>query len=164
MKTVCIIRHAKSSREDAELADIDRPLAPRGIRDAPVMGERLRAMDVRFDVVYSSPATRAKSTAELLAEGMRDSAERITIVELLYGGDDTDILEFLASRSDALDSVALVLHNPEATALSNRIGDMPVDDMPTCGVYIVRIDTDRWVDVPTNRGETVAYEFPKKHA
>ena len=162
MKRVHLIRHAKSSRDDPGLADLKRPLAPRGRRDAPVMAARMREAGVAFDVVYSSPAVRAVDTARLLVEGMGESNQLIALVEELYDADADDLIAFLTQRPASVASVGMVLHNPAATDLANAIGDLEVENLPTCAVYSVTFDVNRWSQIGEVPGHTTLFDRPPK--
>jgi phosphohistidine phosphatase len=163
MKTVHLIRHAKSSRDDPSLRDIDRALAARGRRDAPVMGTRMRKAGLTFDVLYSSPAVRALETARLLVEGMDESAELITVVHELYDADEYGLLDYLKQQPAALDSIGLVLHNPAVTSLANAIGDLELENIPTCAIYSVVSKTDRWSEIGEGWGHTIRFDRPPKN-
>src|SRR2546429_8999216 len=92
MKTLFLIRHAKSSWDDTALPDKDRPLGDRGRRDAPKMGKRLAKRDVKPDLILSSPATRALKTAEVIAKKVEFKRKDIGVDDRLYGGPGADLL------------------------------------------------------------------------
>lgn len=146
MKTLCLIRHAKSSGKQGDLADIDRPLNRRGVRDAPAVGRQLRELDIHFDVLYASPAVRARETAALMLDGMGASRERCTIVDDLYATDPESILSFIRSRSNALDTIGLVIHNPEVTRVAGMLDTIPVESLPTGAVCVFSLEGE-WSDL-----------------
>src|SRR5215471_13645034 len=131
MKTLFLVRHAKSSRDDPALPDKERPLNDRGLRDAPRMGERLANQDVRPDLIMSSPAARALATAELIAKKLDYKRKDIVVDERLYAAHADELLEIVQELSDRLKDVMLFGHNPELTELANRLSSK-ITDMPTC--------------------------------
>jgi len=161
MKTVHLIRHAKSSHDDPSLRDQDRPLSARGRRDAPVMGARMHDAGLRFDVLYSSPATRAVETATLLVAAMGGAEHQITVVDELYHADKHELVAFLRQRPANLTSIGLVLHNPTITSLANLLGDLEVENVPTCAICSISIDVGRWADVGDPAGHTFRFDRPK---
>ena len=125
LKTVYIVRHAKSSQHSTELTDKERPLNGRGERDAPFMGNLLRSMGVNPDLVVTSPAARARTTARLLAEKLAYPREKIRVNAELYAGDEEEILRLVQSTDNAVNQLMLVGHNPTLTilALALRLAD-----------------------------------------
>ena len=111
MKTLFLVRHAKSSRDDTAMSDRDRPLNDRGKRDAPKMGERLGKRDVKPDLVLSSPATRA-TTAEIIARKLDYKVKDIVVDERLYAVGADDPLDVVRKLGDKLERVMVVGHNP----------------------------------------------------
>jgi len=121
MKTLLLIRHAKSSRDDIALPDKDRPLDDRGKRDAPKMGERLAKRDVKPDLILSSPARRALTTAQIIARKLDYKLKDIVVDVRLYAAAVDDLLDVIYGLQDKLERVALFRHNPELTALAHRL-------------------------------------------
>src|ERR1700687_471476 len=118
MKTLFLIRHAKSSWGDTALPDKDRPLDDRGRQDAPKMGKRLAKRDVKPDLVVSSPALRALTTAQLIAEAAGYKRKDIVVDDRLYASNSDDLLAVIRELDKKLDCVMLVGHNPEFTDLA----------------------------------------------
>jgi len=146
MKTVFLVRHAKSSRDDISVPDKDRPLADRGRRDAPEMGKRLAQRGVKPDLIVSSPALRARSTAELIAEKLGYRRRDVVIEERLYGGEADDLLDVIHGLDDEVNSVMLFGHNPELTEFAHRISSQ-ITHLPTCAVAEFRFDAKLWPNV-----------------
>ena len=146
MKTLLLIRHAKSSRDDPALSDRERPLNDRGEKDAPMMGQRLAKRHVKPDLIISSPAVRARATAQAMAREIGYELRDIAIDERLYASTADVLLAVVQSLDKKLDCVMLFGHNPEMTELAQRLsGEIP--DMPTCAVAEFRYDTKAWRDV-----------------
>ena len=129
MKTLFLIRHAKSSWDDTTLPDKDRPLNDRGRRDAPKMGERLAKRNVKPDLILSSPAVRALRTAEIIAKKL-DYRRKIVVNEQLYAVGADDLLDVIHQLGDKVERVMLFGHNPELTELAHRLSG-EITHMPT---------------------------------
>jgi phosphohistidine phosphatase len=161
MKTLILIRHAKSSWKRPELPDRLRPLNKRGRRDAPVMGERLAKREVKPDAIISSPATRALTTAETIAREIGYPEEDIRLDERLYGASAFEMIEIIQEIDDALDCVMLFGHNPGLTDLANDLG-CEVDNVVTCGVIALEFDVDSWAHIDGVDPVYVDFDYPKK--
>ncbi len=111
MKTVLLLRHAKSDWDHDELADFDRPLAPRGQKDAPLMGRVLQKFECVPDQIMSSPAERAKHTSQLVAKACAYSGE-IAWVDSFYGGGSEDLVGAIQRLPNSVERALLVGHNP----------------------------------------------------
>ncbi|MCB0212514.1 MAG: histidine phosphatase family protein [Anaerolineae bacterium] len=151
MKTIFLLRHAKSDWDHPDLADFDRPLAKRGLNDAPLIGDVLLNFEVVPDKILASPAKRAKQTAELVAKacGYKKSIEWN---ESFYGGSSEDLLGALRRLPDSVERVLLVGHNPimEETAAALLTGDeADLEDilaikMPTAGLICLEAPVLDW--------------------
>jgi phosphohistidine phosphatase len=146
MKTLFLVRHAKSSRDDPSLPDRDRPLDDRGRRDAPKMGKRLAKRDVKPDLLVSSPALRALTTAQLIAEEIGFKRKDIVVDDRLYASSPDALLAVIRALDDKLDRVMLFGHNPEFSELAHRLS-REIVDMPTSAVAEFDFDTKAWSDV-----------------
>ncbi len=157
-----LIRHAKSSWKDAALADHDRPLNKRGRRDAPRMGERLRARGFAPDAIFTSTALRARLTAHAIAEacGLED---RLRAKKALFHADPEDVIE-LADAMAAKGGhrhVAVVGHNPGLTELVAWLTADALENLPTCGVATIAVEGERYADGRDHRGRLELLETPK---
>ena len=160
MKTLLLVRHAKSSWDDPALGDRARPLNDRGRRDAPKMGTRLARRGVRPDLILSSPATRALATAEAIAGELGYERGRIVTDERLYAAEPDRLLAVIRRLDDDARCVLLVGHNPELTALAHRFADT-ITHMPTCAVAEFTFDATAWTDVGRSQPHGVTFERPK---
>lgn len=158
LRTLLLVRHAKSSWKHPELEDIERPLNKRGARDAPVMGERLLARSLIPDLIVSSPAARALTTAQMIAGELRCSLEAIVVDDALYAATPLDVLNAVSVFDDSVRLALVVTHNPAITELANRISDAPIDNVPTCG--ILTIGTPAWDCI--DGGTLVDFDYPRK--
>ena len=161
MKTLYLVRHAKSSRDDPALSDRDRPLNERGKADAPAIGKRLARRDVKPDLLMSSPALRALTTAQLLADEMGCARKDIVVDDRLYASSVDTLLAITRALGHTLDSVMLVGHNPEFSEFVQRLSGEPID-MPTCAVAEFRFDRTQWTDIGTVEPHQPVIDSPKK--
>ena len=145
MKTVLILRHAKSSWSNPGLADIDRPLNKRGKRDAPHMGSLLREQDIVPDLILSSPARRAKKTVQAVSEYSSFDGE-FEIVPDFYPGDPETFIVTLMSVPDQVDSVMIVAHNPGLEEFLYELAGESAR-MPTSALAQVALPIDTWQDL-----------------
>ncbi len=137
MKRLTLIRHAKSSWSHPEVDDFDRPLNKRGEKDAPMMGKRLAHQHAKPDLIISSPAHRAISTAIIMAQEIRFPIKAIVTNQDLYAADVSDLMRVLQQIDDTFDHVMVVGHNPGLTSLSYYLTQYQVDNIPTCGVVCI---------------------------
>jgi phosphohistidine phosphatase len=161
MKTLLLVRHAKSDWGDISLPDQQRPLAGRGERDAPEMGKRLARRGVRPDLILSSPALRARSTAELIADKLDYKRKDVVIDGKLYGSGPDGLLEAIEGISDKVECAMLVGHNPDLSELAHRIcGE--IAQLATCAVAEFTFDTKSWSDIGRARLAKAQLDYPKK--
>ncbi|MGE4473182.1 histidine phosphatase family protein [uncultured Sulfuricurvum sp.] len=163
MKTLYLIRHAKSDWSDESLSDFDRPLNKRGTKDAPLMGSKLSDKGVRPDLILSSPALRAKTTAEAFAKALSYPPESIRFEHELYACDVETILSLIRGVSADIDTLFVFGHNPEFTEGANLITGGNIDNIPTCGVVEMRLKNDSWESIGKNSAELRSFDFPKKY-
>ncbi len=162
MKTLIVVRHAKSSWDSPGTDDHDRPLNDRGKKDAPDMAKRLRKRDLKIDLLLSSTAKRARTTAQYFAEEYAIGKKDILLEVKLYLAAPQTIYKVIAALPDTHKTVAIFSHNPGITDFVNTLGAVHVDDMPTCAVYAVTADTDKWVSFKTADKQFLFFDYPKK--
>jgi phosphohistidine phosphatase len=161
VKTLFLVRHAKSSRDDPTIADRDRPLNERGLRDAPKIGERLAKRNVKPEVILSSPALRALTTAQLMAKKLDYKAKDIVVDDRAYASSPKVLLEIIHGLDDKLKCVMLFGHNPEMSALANRLS-LEITDMATCAVAEFEFDIRSWTKVGETPPDKVRLDEPKR--
>ena len=161
MKTLYLLRHAKSSWSFDELSDQERPLNDRGRDDAPLMGQALAKRRICPDIIVSSPAVRAMSTALLVAREMQFPHEKITVEPGIYGADADDLLAIIKGLPDAADSALLVGHNPTITDVANALSPSSLNEMPTAAVVCLRFSCERWEEVNKANAEFYFYDYPR---
>ncbi|QAY72908.1 histidine phosphatase family protein [Agromyces protaetiae] len=147
MKTLFLVRHAKSDWGDPALADHARPLNARGLRDAPAMGRRLVDRGVVPGLILSSTALRARTTAEAFAAAFElEPGASVVLDPTLYATTTSHLLETVQGIDDAVETAMLVGHNPEFSGFVARLTGEHVE-LVTCAVAECRIDVDHWADV-----------------
>lgn len=161
MKILTLVRHAKSSWKDTSLTDRDRPLNKRGKRDAPEMGRRIAAAGIRPSLIVSSPATRAWTTAKVIANEIGYPREFLQRDNALYLASVNGILDVIASQDVGFNSLMLVGHNPGFTDLANYLVPGLTNNVPTAGVISIELDTDEWTLYDKPDTELLLYDFPK---
>ena len=161
MKTLFLVRHAKSSRDDPSLPDRDRPLDERGKQEAPMMGKRLAKRKVKPDLLVSSPALRALTTAQLIAEEIGYKRKDIVADDRLYGSSPDELLAIIRALDKKLDQVMLVGHNPEFSELAHRLSSK-IAEMPTSAVAEFSFDTKAWSELAEVEPVNAVLDSPKK--
>jgi len=162
MKTLLIIRHAKSSWDNAHLNDIDRPLNDRGRHDAPVMAKRLIKANIKIDLFVASPARRAKNTAELMIREFGSKESEILIIPELYHASVQTFKEVVSGLDETYSSAALFSHNPGITAFVNTLTSVRLDNMPTCGIFAVTSLATTWSEFLTAGTTFWFFDYPKR--
>jgi phosphohistidine phosphatase len=162
MKRLYIIRHAKSDRDIPELPDFERPLNMRGRLDAALIGDMLKTRGITPDLMVSSPANRALSTARLLSEYLQYPLKNIKVEEHIYEAWQEDLVEVLHGIDDRFQSVVLIGHNPGLQLLASYLSDFTADNIPTCGVVALELAIDHWAEADAGQGKILFFEYPKK--
>lgn len=161
MKNLFIIRHAKSDQSFFG-NDFERPLNERGRSDAPLMAKRLLAKKYTIDALVSSPATRAKKTAELFSETLKMHAAEIIFISALYHASAEVFYEVISGLPDDLNTVAVFSHNPGISYFVNSLNtSTKIDNMPTCAMFGVSADIIAWSDFNKAKKELLFFDYPK---
>lgn len=161
MKTLLIVRHAKSDWKDENLSDFDRPLNARGEKNAPEMALRMKHHGLKPDLIWSSAAKRAKLTAELIAKTIDYPEEAIVFDEALYHAGRRSLLEQIQSQSKAHRFIMLVGHNPGLSMLASELGSITIDNIPTTGMALMNFQVSDWSQIEMGGGSLVWYDYPK---
>jgi len=161
MKTLFLVRHAKSNKDDPTLPDRDRPLADRGRKEAPEMGKRLARREVKPDLLVSSPALRALTTAQLVADEIGCRRKDIVTDDRLYESSVDVLLAIIRAFDGKVDCAMLFGHNPEFAELAHRLSS-DIVDMPTCAVAEFRFDTTKWSAVGELEPVQATLDRPQK--
>jgi len=160
MKTLFLMRHAKSSWKDDSLADHERPLKKRGKKDIKLIAKVIKKNDLKPDLIITSSAVRAKETAELLAEAIGFKG-KIVVSDDLYMGEPSDYMEILTDIKEKYGSVLIVGHNPGLEAYLQII-DGEIEALPTAGLGYLMLAVDEWEDITLETmGDLVGFWKPK---
>jgi phosphohistidine phosphatase len=160
MKRLYVLRHAKSSWDDASLADYDRPLNERGLETAPFMGRLMRERGYLPDAVLSSPAKRARETARLASEAAGINLQ-ILFDERIYEASPQTLVKVLSAVDDKAGSAMVVGHNPGMEGLI-RLLTGETAAMPTAALAIVDLDIENWSEIDHLSGKLVEVLRPKE--
>ena len=163
MKTLLLVRHAKSSWDYPGLTDFERPLNKRGHRDAPFMGKLLIEKKVVPDLIISSPATRAITTARHFSEGLGYPLEKISTDERLYDAEYSDICDVIFEIDDPVNCLMIVSHNPGLTEVADRLTGKVIDNIVTSAILCINFDTASWSKINSKNASIEFYEYPKKY-
>lgn len=155
MTTLVLVRHAKSDWGSPLLADHDRPLNARGLRDAPAQAEKLAATGLEIDALLSSTALRARTTASFFGAALGVAPE---LDPELYGAPARLLLETAAVRG--VDRVLVVAHDPGMTILAEHLSGGGIGHMPTCAVATFRWETDDWDVATATDPDSWAFDAP----
>lgn len=161
MKKVYIIRHAKSSWRDMSLDDYERPLNKRGKRNAPLMGRVLSSKGVEPDLIISSPAFRAKSTAEIIAEEI-NYTNKILFREEVYEAAANTLHKILLNIDEEVSTLFIIGHNPGLNSLAYRYLNFS-QNIPTCGIVEIEFDCKSWKHIDSKSARLISFEYPKRY-
>jgi len=162
MKTITLLRHAKSSWDDSTIVDFDRPLNDRGRTNSPEMAHRLRAAGIRPSLILSSPAKRAWSTAKIFAREISYPLEFLQRDRNLYHAGLKQLFDVIATQDEGFNSILVVGHNPGLTDLANELVPGLTTNMPTAAFVAVLVDTDTWDLRGRRSADLIEYNYPKK--
>jgi len=160
MKTLLLLRHAKSDWGDSSLRDFDRPLADRGERDAPRIGKALRKSGVTPDIIIASPAARARATVQAAMKAAKVEL-KITFDESIYGASSAELMKIIRRLPDADECALLVGHNPGFEDLAGRLTGSH-ERMPTAALACIEFQIEHWDDVNDGQGKLAWRLTPKQ--
>jgi phosphohistidine phosphatase len=161
-KILFVGRHAKSSWDFPGRADIDRPLAERGVSNAYDMSHRMISRGEKPDIIISSPANRALHTAVIFARELKVSFTRLMVDDALYMGGEDSVLEIISGIDDQFNSAMVFGHNPDFTHFANLFLPDQLYNIPTCGVVRLTFEVSRWEDIHRGRLADNLFDYPKK--
>lgn len=161
LKSLLLIRHAKSDWEDPVLSDFDRPLNERGKSNAPMMAERLLAKKIKIDAFISSPAKRARKTAEAFARVYDRNKDDILFVEELYLAAPDVFFDVIRRANDDHKCIAVFSHNPGITDFVNQLTNARIDNIPTCGIFAIKSDIKKWSSFGEEGNLFDFFDYPK---
>lgn len=163
MKTVCLIRHAKSGqKDDPTVEDFDRGLIERGLNDASWCGRRLNESAIEPQVLVSSPAKRALKTAQLVAKQISYPPEEIVTDRMIYDGNTQDILAVINKSDEKYERIALFGHNPSISSLLKYLSEREVEEMKTAAIACLQFDVNAWKEITGKKGKVTFFDAPPK--
>lgn len=163
MKTLSLVRHAKSSWDYPDLSDFERPLNKRGNHDAPLMGKLLKDKSVKPDRLIASPATRALTTARYIAMNLHFPLEKISVDERLYDAGQNDILAVIGGVHKKVEHLMIFGHNPGLTYVANSLCEEYIDNIVTAAIYSINFEIESWANIDKKNSSFNFYEYPKKY-
>ncbi|MGN6491838.1 MAG: SixA phosphatase family protein [Agriterribacter sp.] len=162
MRTIVVVRHAKSSWDDISVSDFDRTLNERGKQEAPMMAQLLFNRNIPIDSFISSPAKRARKTAAYFAKQFGFSADQIVLRDALYQAEADAFYKEIEQLDNALSNIALFSHNPGITDFVNSLSTaVKVDDMPTCSIFAVQVNITKWTDFRSTSKKFLFFDYPR---
>jgi len=161
MKTLYLVRHAKSSWETPGQSDTDRELVPKGIKKTKKVVSYLLNRKTSVDLMISSQAVRAYETAKIVAAGLNYPVDKIKIDRKIYDGYYDRILDLIYATSNEVNSLMIFGHNPTITQLANLFLHPGLEDMPTSAVVCITFNTEKWEQIPSAEAKQEFVVFPK---
>ena len=162
-KKLYIVRHGKSSW-DYDVEDLDRPLKERGINDAHTMAERMNERQEHPHLIISSHANRALHTSMIFSRRFNHPSSNIRISNIIYEGNDSQILNFIKKIDGSIASIMVFGHNPMSTDLANMFLKEKLDKLPTAGIAFLEFDTDSWANIDADNVVSEWVDYPKKES
>lgn len=164
MKTLYLIRHAKSDWSIGHLSDIDRPLNERGYSDAHKMSLILKEKKIIPDLIISSPAVRAISTALIFCRNLNYDPKSILINKNLYNTSEKEYIQAISKIDNRHKVVFLFGHNPTITNTANVLTNAITEELPTCAIAGIKSDVEEWGTFSKNINELRYFDIPKNHS
>ncbi|MFY8003974.1 MAG: SixA phosphatase family protein [Chitinophagaceae bacterium] len=164
MKTLILVRHAKSSWDNILLSDFERTLNKRGHEDAPFMAQRLiKKHHLIPDACISSTAVRALTTAEYFVNHIKLVNNKIKLIQVpeLYHANESVFVKTISGIDNQLQTIAFFSHNPGITYYANRLTKVTIDNMPTCALFIVKANCEHWEDFDNAEKTFIGFDYPK---
>ena len=161
MKSVYIIRHAKSSWEEPDLPDVVRPLNKRGLDAAATIGKYLARLHAKPDLIISSPATRAYHTAVVVAQTLGYRLKQISVQPAVYFEGEQGVLNLLREQEDVYDEIFIFGHEPTCSDIVHTLCHDIIPKFSTAGMCKINLDIDSWKDIYSARGKKEFFVAPK---
>ncbi|WP_316840163.1 SixA phosphatase family protein [Pedobacter gandavensis] len=160
-KQLLLIRHGKSDWGNSHISDFERPLNARGLRNAPEMAGRILKNSQVPQLLVSSPAVRALTTARNFAEVWNKPLAQIQEETSIYEANVMALLKVVNNLSNKQQSVALFGHNPGLTEFANYLSNANIYNIPTCGTVLIEFPFEKWEQISHHTGNLLAFDFPK---
>jgi phosphohistidine phosphatase len=161
MKTLYVMRHAKSSWGEPELADFDRPLIEKGEMRTKKIVDFLLKKEVNIDMILSSPAVRALETAKIIARGLKLPEENLRFDKSIYEAETSQLHDLFLDLPAFVNHLMIIGHNPTVTYFSNEFMEKKIDSMPTSAIVCINFDTDDWTQITPGNAKLKFLIYPK---
>ena len=168
MKRLALLRHAKSSWDEADLDDFQRPLNGRGQKAARRMGREMKQRGIAFDLVLASPATRVRETIEGVAEKCPGLDRNVRFEQSIYLADSSTLIDLVHSLPDEIETALIIGHNPGLERLVLQLSkdgerrSRVAEGYPTAALAIIEFDADHWTSVAPGSGDLVELILPRE--
>ena len=162
MKTIYIVRHAKSSWDISDMPDEKRPLLEKGKKRTKRVIDYLHGHDIKVDYIISSHAVRALETAKIIAHALNYPTEDIKIDKKVYYASGNSLYDQFYDMPSRYNSIMIVGHNPSLTDFANQFLKEPIENLPTSGIVSITFDTEKWEEIPLAKRKTNFILFPKE--
>ncbi|MBL6962239.1 MAG: histidine phosphatase family protein [Bacteroidetes bacterium] len=164
MKRLVIVRHSKAEEHRPGLSDFNRKLAKRGRKEAPLIAEKLKALNIEPDLIISSPAARAYQSSLQHAGILNYPKEKILLFDFIYDYFDVDDLRQLLVESAKTAQIVFIFgHNPTLADLAYELTGSFNKALPTSGAIGLEFEMDNWADLSKKSGSIIFFEYPKKY-
>jgi len=161
MKTIAIVRHAKSSWSDFSLKDVKRPLNNRGKRDAPLMAKHLFDTGFNPGIFIASHSKRTQLTAKHFLKAYNKTGADLILDQQLYLGAEHDFIDTMFSFDENHETAIMFGHNPGLTDIANLCSSSFIENVPTSGILLIEMDIYKWIDADWNKAKLKAFYYPK---
>lgn len=161
MKKLYLIRHAKAAAESSSGDDFDRPLVDKGVTKTERIVRYLNKINTKIDLIITSPADRAASTADIVAKGIGYPVENIRKDRKIYDGYYDRILDIIYTTPNDVISCMIFGHNPTITHLANLFITPGIEFLPTSGTVCISFNTDKWEEIPAAKATLEFVITPK---
>lgn len=159
MKTLLLVRHAKSSWEH-DVIDHERPLNERGIKDAGIVSHHLKKSDPTIEAVLCSDSTRTRDTAAIFFKNLELDASLLQLNHDLYDFAGSNLLRVIEESDNTVNNLMVFGHNHAITSFVNSYGSVFIENVPTCGVVQIEFNSPNWKGL--TKGKTLNTLFPKE--
>jgi len=160
MKTLYLVRHAKADSNDDKLPDFERPLTKRGIENANEMAGRFLNKNPIPELIISSPAMRALTTAQIFAKKFEINNTQIEKDPEIYESEVSDLLRIINSQTEQINSLMIFGHNPTFFDLVNYLNPTSVHDFPTCSIAKLEFQKNKWNLMSKSSAKLIYFDFP----
>jgi len=162
MKHLFLARHSKSSHEIANITDIDRPLSQRGYDDAYKIADKITKMDIVPEIIFSSPAIRAFTTARIYADILNLKEDKLKLHPNIYFDEETFLIDLIPSLSNNTNNIMITGHNPGIHMLAENFTGKRYPKIPTSAVLCLQFKINSWQELNNTKAKLIYFEYPKK--